>query len=107
MKLQEFEKLSADEKLAFVVSFVEHHTRCTEQFGQTYIYTICAKGIEVNFDFVGRPECEWKICFGNHYSYAFKGYEATLITAQFRHACIPVHIDEQEFADLLHWKPTL
>lgn len=107
MKLQEFKKLTADEKLAFVVSFVENHTKCTGQFGKTYMYTICSAGIEVYFDLVGTPDCVWTIRFGNSYSYTFKGYKASLITAQFRHACIPVRIDEQELYDILHWKPTL
>lgn len=109
MKLEEFKKLTADEKLAYIVSFVENHTRCTGQFGQTYLFTIEDEDTdtEVTFDLVGTPECEWAIHIGDNYSYTIKGYNATLITAQFRHACIPTFIDEQEFLDILHWKPTL
>lgn len=109
MKLEEFKKLTVDEKLAFIVSFVENHTKCTGQFGQTYIFSIEDENTDtkVTFDLVGTPYCEWAIHFGDNYSYTIKGYKATLITAQFRHACIPTFIDMQEFYSILHWKPTL
>lgn len=107
MKLHEFKKLTVDEKLAFVVSFVENHTRCVGQFGKTLMFNISAAGIDINFDLIGTPECEWTIHIGKNYSYTFRGYKATLITAQFRHAIIPVYFDEQELNDILHWKPTL
>ena len=109
MKLEEFKKLTVDEKLAFMASFVENHTKCTGQFGNTYMFNIedADKDIEVTFDLVGTPDCEWAIYFGDNYSYTIKGYKATLITAQFYHACIPTIIDAQEFYDILHWKPTL
>ena len=109
MKLEEFKKLTVDEKVAFMASFVENHTKCIGQFGNTYIFSIKDedKDIEVTFDLVGTPYCEWTICFGKKNSYTVKGYKATLITAQFRHARIPTCIDEQEFFDILHWKPTL